>query len=141
MKFAQLKTQRLNNQTTTAAMVITMVVAGVVIASTLGALNGTALTTGVWDALVTTVKGLLTSTWVLALAFIALVASVWQIAHGRGYGTVATILGLLAVALIGPGMAQSIATATHAPTLLIQSADGSYTSQHETSSLTLHTAR
>lgn len=93
-----------------------MVATTAVVLTTLGALNGgVAVTAGVWDNLQRTVRGLLTSSWVLALAFTALVAAVWQIAHGRGYATLATVLGLLAVALIGPGMATSIATATHAP--------------------------
>ena len=114
---------QLNNQTSGVRLAVAMIAATVVVLATVGALNGgVAVTTGVWDALLTTVRGLLTSTWVLALAFIALVASVWQIAHGRGYGALATVLGLLAVALIGPGMATSMATATHERVSLVQNA-------------------
>ena len=91
-----------------------MIATTAVVLATLGVLNGgVAVTAGVWDTLQTTVRGLLTSSWVLALAFIALVSAVWQIAHGRGYGALATVLGLLAVALIGPSIATSIATAIH----------------------------
>lgn len=116
MKFSKLKSTQLNNQPPAAKLGLTMIATTVVVLATLGALNGgVAVTTGVWDTLQTTVRGLLTSSWVLSLAFIALVACVWQIAHGRGYGAIATVLGLLAVALVGPGMATSIATATHAP--------------------------
>ena len=106
---------KLTRQFSTTKLGLTMIATTVVVLATLGALNGgVAVTTGVWDNLQTTVRGLLTSSWVLSLAFIALVACVWQIAHGRGYGAIATVLGLLAVALVGPGMATSIATATHA---------------------------
>ena len=75
---------------------------------TIGALNGgTALTTSVWDSLATWLKGMLASTWVLVLAFIVLVAAVWQMAHGGGYRSLALVLGVLAVALIGPGFITS----------------------------------
>jgi hypothetical protein len=54
---------------------------------------------------------------VLVLAFIALIAAVWQLAHGRGYGGVGLILGILAIALLGPGLVNSVATSTRpAPT-------------------------
>jgi hypothetical protein len=79
----------------------------------MAALNGGAApTASVWDGLVTYLRGLLTSTWVLVLAFIALIAAVWQLAHGRGYGGVALILGILAIALLGPGLVTSVATST-----------------------------
>ena len=82
---------------------------------TAGALNGgVALTASVWDGLRTTINDMLTSTWTLALAFIALLVAVWQIGHGRGYGYLAVVLGLMATAIIGPGFVTSIATATRA---------------------------
>jgi uncharacterized membrane protein len=78
---------------------------------TIGALNGgTALTASVWDSLATWLKNMLSSTWVLVLAFIVLVAAVWQMAHGGGYGMLALVLGVLAVALIGPGFITSMST-------------------------------
>lgn len=81
----------------------------------IGALNGgVALTASVWDGLTTTLQGMLTSTWVLALAFVALVVAVWQLAHGRGYTSLAVVLGLLAVALIGPTFVTTMATSTRA---------------------------
>ena len=121
MHFSKIKFIQLNNQSSAAKLAITMIATTAVVLATLGALNGgVAVTAGVWDTLQTTVRGLLTSSWVLALAFIALVAAVWQIAHGRGYGALATVLGLLAVALIGPGMATSIATSTHSSIAQVQ---------------------
>ena len=90
-----------------------LIVGTIALLVTLAALNGgVAPTASVWDGLVTYLKGLLTSTWVLVLAFIALIAAVWQLAHGRGYGGVALILGILAIALLGPGLVTSIATST-----------------------------
>ena len=63
---------QLNNKTSGVRLAVAMIAATVVVLATVGALNGgVAVTTGVWDALLTTVRGLLTSTWVLALAFIA----------------------------------------------------------------------
>ncbi|HSY26459.1 MAG TPA: hypothetical protein VK832_03065, partial [Burkholderiaceae bacterium] len=95
---------------------VMLVLATVGLLTTMAALNGgTALTASVWDGLKTTLISMLSSTWVLALAFIALVAAVWQIAHGRGYSYLAVILGLLSVAIIGPTFVTSVATATRAP--------------------------
>lgn len=103
----------------------TLVMAGAVLVmlgvlGSVGALNGgTALTASVWDGLKTTLSNMLTSTWVLALAFVALVASVWQIAHGRGYTMLSVVLGLLAVGIIGPTFVTSIATATRVPAVVL----------------------
>jgi hypothetical protein len=95
---------------------VSLAVAMIALLTTMAALNGgTVLTTSVWDGLTTTLSGLLSSTWVLALAFIALVAAVWQIAHGRGYSYLAVILGLLSVAIIGPTFVTTVATATRVP--------------------------
>ena len=56
------------------------------IAISVGALNNnTDLTTSVWDSLQTWLNSMLTSTWVLVLALIALIAAVWSLAHGGGY--------------------------------------------------------
>lgn len=109
-----MKTNLVQNQSFfTAKSLLPLLVAGTVVAVTLGALNGgTALTTGTWDGLVTTIKDMLASTWVYALALIALLVCVWQISHGKGYGGAATVLGLLAVALVGPTLTNSIATAS-----------------------------
>jgi len=105
---------------TTLAM---LVVGTVGLLVTIGALNGgTAPTASAWDGLVTYLKTLLTSTWVLMLAFIALIAAVWQLAHGRGYGGVALVLGVLAIALLGPGVLTSVATSTRAAPV-VSSAD------------------
>ena len=106
-----LKLGPMRNRTTLAVLVAGTV--GLMV--TLGALNGgTAPTASAWDGLVTYLQSLLTSTWVLVLAFIALIAAVWQLAHGRGYGGVALVLGVLAIALLGPGVLTSVATSTRA---------------------------
>jgi len=80
------------------------------------ALNGgTAPTANAFSVLKTAMTGLLSSSWTLALAFVALVAAVWQIANGRGFGYLASVLGVMAVAFIGPTFVTSIATATQKP--------------------------
>jgi hypothetical protein len=72
--------------------------------------GGTALTTSAFDTVVDTLRGLLSSTWTIMLALVVLVAAVWQLAHGGGYRTVGLILGVLAVALVGPGFLTTIST-------------------------------
>lgn len=92
-----------------------------------GALNnGTDLTTSVWDSLSTWLTGMLSSTWVLVLAFIALIAAVWQLAHGGGYRGISLILGILGVALIGPGMVKEVAKA-NGEVASISAPSGSFT--------------
>jgi hypothetical protein len=87
---------------------------------TMGALNGgTALEASTWDALKLYLSGMLSSSFVLFLAFVALVVCVWQIAHGRGYGHVGTILGILAVALLGPGIVTAASTTTRDPQAVV----------------------
>jgi len=99
-------------------MAMILVTLGVVV--TIAALNGgTALTTGDWDTVVTYLKGLLKSTWVMVLALVVLVIAVWQLAHGGGYKTVGLVLGVLAVALIGPGVLTALSTTTAAPGTVI----------------------
>lgn len=99
-----------SNHLITATMLI---LCTVFLLSTIGALNGgTALTASVWDALKTWLQGMLTSTWLLVLTLITLVVCVWRLAHGQGYGMLSVILGILAVALIGPGFVTAAATAT-----------------------------
>lgn len=90
-----------------------LILCTVFLLSTIGALNGgTALTASVWDALKTWLQSMLTSTWLLVLTLITLVVCVWRLAHGQGYGMLSVILGILAVALIGPGFVTAAATAT-----------------------------
>ena len=98
------------------AALATLVIGTVGLLITIAALNGgTAPTASAWDGVKTYLTSLLSSSWVLVLAFIALVAAVWQIAHGKGYGAVGLILGILSVALIGPGVVTAAATATRSP--------------------------
>jgi hypothetical protein len=94
-----------------AGSVLVTAVAPLAILGCMAAMNGgTALATGPFDVLVTTLRDLLQSSWTLALGFVVLVVCVWQLAHGGGYKYVGYILGLLAVALVGPGMLTTIST-------------------------------
>ena len=87
---------------------------------TIAALNGgVAPTASSWDTIKTWLHDLLTSTFVLMLALIALLAGVWQIAHGRGYATLGTVLGVLAAALLGPATVDAAATATRDPSMAV----------------------
>ena len=87
-----------------------------------GALNGgTPLTASAFDGIVTTIKGMLSSSLTVAMALIALFAAVWQITHGKGYGFLSLVLGTLACAIVGPTVVTSIATATR-PALATQHA-------------------
>jgi hypothetical protein len=72
--------------------------------------GGTALTASAFDSVVTTLQGILSSTWTIMLALVVLVVAVWQLAHGGGYKTVGVILGVLAIALVGPGFLATIST-------------------------------
>jgi hypothetical protein len=95
---------------------LALIVASVALLSTAGALNGgTALATSGFDIVVTTIKGLLTSTMVLSFALVALFASVWQITHGKGYGMLSMVLGVMAVAILGPAIVTSVGTSTRDP--------------------------
>jgi hypothetical protein len=97
-------------------MKATLMLSVLTILGTLAALNGgTALTASSWDSMVTYLQGMLSSTWVLVLAFAALVIVVWQLMHGAGYRTAGLILAILGFALIGPGVVRALATATGEP--------------------------
>lgn len=101
---------RMNQTVMTALMLI---LCSVFLLSTMAALNGgTALTASVWDPLKTWLSGMLASTWVIVIVLVVLLACLWQLMHGRGYGMLSVVLGILAVALIGPGLVTTIATAT-----------------------------
>ena len=81
-----------------------------------GALNGgTALTASAFDSLKTQATTLLSSTMVLSLAFISLVVGVWQLAHGKGWGVLGWVLGILVLALVGPALITTVSTSTRHP--------------------------
>jgi hypothetical protein len=85
--------------------------APIVLIGTCAAMNGgTALSASAFDTVVTTLQGMLSSSWTIMLALIVLVVAVWQLAHGGGYKTVGLIIGVLALALIGPGFLTTIST-------------------------------
>lgn len=90
-----------------------LVAVPVLLMLSIAALNGgTAPTAGIWDAIVTTIQGLLKSNLVIGLALVALMGGVWSIAHGGGYGFLSVVLGVMALAFIGPSVITTIATAT-----------------------------
>lgn len=90
-----------------------LIVATVVLLASAAALNGgTALSASGFDSVVQTVKGLLSSTMVLSFALVALFAAVWQITHGKGYAMLSMVLGVMAVAILGPTIVTSVSTAT-----------------------------
>ena len=87
---------------------------------TIAALNGgVPPTASTWDAIKTFLHDLLTSTFVIMLALIALVAAIWQASHGRGYGQLSIVLGVLAAGLLGPGVVDAAATATRDPSVAV----------------------
>jgi hypothetical protein len=95
-----------------AGSLLVAVAAPIAVLGCMAAMNGgTALTTSAFDAVVNTLRDLLSSSWTIMLALVVLVAAVWQLAHGGGYKTVGLILGVLAVALVGPGFLTTISTA------------------------------
>ncbi|VVD30938.1 hypothetical protein [Paraburkholderia dioscoreae] len=92
-----------------AVMVLTM---GAMLIS-VGALNGgTALAASAWDTFVSTIQTMLGSTLVMGLVLLSLIVTIWQLAHGQGYRNLTVVLGILATALIGPSLVQTVATAT-----------------------------
>jgi hypothetical protein len=94
-----------------ASNVLVAAAAPLAILGCMAAMNGgTALGTGPFDVIVTTLRDLLQSSWTLALGFVLLVVCVWQLAHGGGYKYIGFILGLFAVALVGPGFLTTIST-------------------------------
>ena len=98
------------------AMLVMGFAAFVGLAISAGALNGgTALTAGSFDSIVTTLKGYLASTMVISFALMALLASVWQIMHGRGYATLSVVLLVMLVAIVGPTIITGISTTVRVP--------------------------
>jgi hypothetical protein len=89
-----------------------------------GAFNGgTAPTTGVWTVIVTTMTDILKSDFSLGLAIAALIGAVWALVQGKGFGLLMTVISVLALAYVGPGIITSMATATpdaiaHAPAVV-----------------------
>ena len=105
----------MKKQTLRTSVVVSLVVVPMMALMAMAALNGgTAPTTGVWTSLSTTLDGILKSDLIIGLALISLLGAVWQVAHGRGYGMLMTVLSIMALAFIGPGMVTSIGTATPA---------------------------
>jgi len=112
---------------------LALIIGTVALLTSVAALNGgNALSVSAFDGIVTTIKGMLASTMVLSFALVTLFASVWQITHGKGYGMLAMVLGVMAVAILGPTIVVSVATATRNPVVLtnqITLTSSSYTTQ------------
>ena len=90
---------------------VLLALAPVAILICMAAMNGgVALSASAFDSVVLTLKTMLSSTWVIMLATIVLVITVWQLAHGGGYKTVGLVVGVLAVALVGPTFMTTIST-------------------------------
>lgn len=91
--------------------------------------GGTALGASAFDSVVTTLKGMLTSSWVMMLAIMVIVVAVWQLAHGGGYKTVGLVLGVLAVALVGPTFLTTVSTSM--PTVAQMEKIQQYKAEHQ----------
>lgn len=87
------------------------------IAGLAAALNGgSALGTSDFDSLITYLKtNWLQSTFVIFLCVASLVGTLWQLLHGKGLGSLSTIIMLLVVGVSGYAIITSAATATHLP--------------------------
>ena len=89
---------------------------------TAGALNGGTLPpASAFTPLKTWLQtNFLGSDWVLLIGFFALVALVWGLLHGKGWGAASIVLGVLAAALLGPNLVIAAATATRDPAPIVQ---------------------
>lgn len=129
-----MKTPTISSQNIKLALLASTIL---LLASSAALNGGTALTASAFDGIVNTIKGLLTSSMVLSMALVALFAAVWQITHGKGYGMLSMVLGVLAVAILGPTIMTSVATATRDPSIQAKQVPLSEkTSQPETSART-----
>lgn len=100
-----------SNNKTTGANALMLMLAPLAILLSVAAMNGGVLSASSFDPVVTSLKTMLTSTWVIMLCIVVLVVCVWQLAHGGSYKSAGLIIGVLAIALVGPGFVTSIATA------------------------------
>jgi hypothetical protein len=93
-----------------------------VLVSTTGALNGGTLPpASVFTPLKTWLQtNFLGSDWVLLVGLVCLVVLVWSLMHGKGWANASIILGVLSVALLGPGLLVALATATREPAPIVQ---------------------
>ena len=101
---------------------LTAVAIGAGLLATTGALNGGTLPpASAFTPLKTWLQtNFLGSDWVLLMGFVALIALIWGLVHGKGWGAASVVLGLLTAALLGPTMVIAAATATRAPAPIVQ---------------------
>lgn len=112
-QFANRFLQGTNRERAANALLIGALVLGVSIAALNGG-NAPKAMAGI-DSLKTWLTDFLTSTWTVTLAIIALLGAVWAGTHGKGWGSLTTIIVILAVAFLGPDMIVTIATKVGAP--------------------------
>lgn len=80
---------------------------------------GNAPTKGVWDSLKTYITTqLLQSNFVIVLALLSVVGGIYQLAHGRGFTFLGTVVFVVMAAAVGPGFIDAAATAVASPALL-----------------------
>ena len=91
-----------------------VIFATVLIALTAGAMNGgTALGTSAFDTLITYLKtNWLQSTFIIFLCLFALIATLWQLVHGKGMGNLSTLILILVVGVSGYSIVTTAASAT-----------------------------
>lgn len=109
-----------------AAQVLVAVAAPIAVLGSMAAMNnGTNLSANEFAPVVTWLRDMLASDLTMVLALVVLLAGIWQLAHGGGYKTVGVILGVLAIALVGPGVLTTMSTSmpTVAQQQLIAQAD------------------
>ena len=106
---------------------LTVALLGLAIVSTSGVLNGgTVPPTSPFSPLKTWLQtSFLGSDWVIMLGLVALIALVWGLAHGKGWGPASLVLGVISVPIVGPNAIAALATATRAPVPMVQKADES----------------
>lgn len=94
-----------------AARVLVAVAAPIAVLGSMAAMNnGTSLAANEFAPVVTWLRDMLASDLTMVLALVVLLAGIWQLAHGGGYKTVGVILGVLAIALVGPGVLTTMST-------------------------------
>lgn len=94
-----------------AARVLVAVAAPFAVLGSMAAMNnGTSLAGNEFGPVVTWLRDMLASDLTMVLALVVLLAGIWQLAHGGGYKTVGVILGVLAIALVGPGVLTTMST-------------------------------
>ena len=101
---------------------LSVAVLGAALVATSGVLNGgTVPPTSAFSPLKTWLQtSFLGSDWVIMIGLVALIALVWGLAHGKGWGPASIVLGVISVPIIGPNAISALATATREPVPVVQ---------------------